>query len=73
MSADWYFMKSGWFGRSKRVGPLTDQDLIAKIERGDIKPETLMRSETKTRGRWIRMTEVGPAFQKWQTLHGQGG
>ena len=72
MSADWYFMKSGWFGRSSRVGPITDSELLVKIEKGEISPDTLMQSDTKTKGRWVKMTNVPPAMVKWQQLHPTG-
>ncbi len=69
MSADWYFMKSGWFGSSRRIGPISEVDLISRIDHGDISPETLMQSETKTKGKWIKMREVGPAMRRWKDLH----
>src|SRR5690554_5873482 len=34
MSADWFYMSSGWFHKTKQVGPLTDQDLLLRIDQG---------------------------------------
>ncbi len=69
MSADWYFLKTGWLGNSHRVGPLSDHDLITRIDHGEIQPETLMQSDTKTKGRWVKMKEVPPAIKRWRDLH----
>ncbi len=69
MSTDWFFLKKGWLGKAKAVGPLNEPDLLMRIDRGEIAPETLVQSESKTRGRWIPMNRVGPAFKHWRKLH----
>ncbi|MEM9366910.1 MAG: DUF4339 domain-containing protein [Planctomycetota bacterium] len=64
MSADWFYMRSGWFHRAKRIGPITEQDFLAQIDRGKISPDTLVQSK-KTRNKWVPMSSVGPAMKRW--------
>jgi len=68
MNAQWYYMTSGWFGKAKRVGPISEQDMLLRIDRGKINPETLVQSK-KTRERWVPMSSVGPAMKRWQKSH----
>lgn len=69
MSTDWFFLKKGWFGKLRAVGPLNEPDLLVRIDRGEIAPDTLLQSETKTRGRWVPMNRVGPAIKHYQNAH----
>jgi hypothetical protein len=69
MSADWYFIKHGWFHHNSRVGPLSETDLLARIDKGEIEPETLLQSDSKTKGKWVRMREVPPALDRWVQRH----
>lgn len=69
MSADWFFMKSGFFYRHKKIGPITETDLLVRIEKGEVKPETLMSSTSKTHGQWIAMREIKPAIRHWKQTH----
>ena len=50
MSADWYFMKKGFFGGSKTVGPIAESDFLKRIQKGEIAPETMVSSTSKTHG-----------------------
>jgi len=68
MSADWFFMKRRWFGGAKKVGPLSDHDLLLRIDSGEIKPDTLV-SGGKTKHRWVKMEEIGPALKHYQKTH----
>ncbi|TWU03963.1 DUF4339 domain-containing protein [Neorhodopirellula pilleata] len=68
MTADWFYMSEGWFQRGKRVGPITEQDLLLRIDQGKIQPETLLQSH-KTRDRWVPMSTVGPAMARWLESH----
>ncbi len=68
MSADWFFMKRRWFGRPKKVGPMSEHELLLRIDHGEITPDTLLCSE-KTKHRWIKMAQVGPALKRLQQLH----
>jgi len=68
MSADWFYLKRRWFGGTKKMGPLDDQDLLVRIDNGDIKPDTLLIS-AKTRNRWVKMEEVGPALKRYRKGH----
>lgn len=68
MSSDWYYMKRRWIGGTKKVGPLSEHDLLLRIERGEITPETLLYSE-KTKHHWVKMEQVGPAMKRWKSLH----
>lgn len=72
MSADWFYLKPGWFRKTRRVGPITEADLLKRIEKGEISPETLLLSESKTKGRWLRMERVAPAMKLWKKLHQTG-
>jgi hypothetical protein len=69
MSADWYFLGKGFFGQRKTVGPISDVDLVAKIEKGVVTPETMVSSASKTHGKWIRMKEIRAAKQHWDLTH----
>ncbi|MEM1227130.1 MAG: DUF4339 domain-containing protein [Planctomycetota bacterium] len=68
MSSQWYYMASGWFHRAKRVGPISDRDLLLRIDQGKLDPETLVQSP-KTRNRWVPMRSVGPAMKRWRELN----
>lgn len=68
MNADWFYMSSGWFHKAKRVGPLSDHDLLLRIDQGKIQPETLVQSH-KTRQRWVPMSTIGPAMARWRISH----
>lgn len=57
MSADWFFMKKGFFGKSKTVGPIAESDFLHKIEKGEISPETMVSSTSKTHGHWMHLKE----------------
>lgn len=69
MSADWYFMKRRWIGGTKKVGPLSENDLLTRIDNEEIHPETLLMSESKTKAHWVKMSEVGPAIKRWRKNH----
>jgi hypothetical protein len=68
MSADWYFMKKGFF-RTKKVGPISEPDFLHRIESGEICPETLVSSQTKTHGHWVHVNEIRAALQHWKKTH----
>ncbi|MEL6108838.1 MAG: DUF4339 domain-containing protein [Planctomycetota bacterium] len=68
MSTKWFYMASGWLRKSRRVGPISEADLLAHIDKGHIEPNTLLQS-SKTRGQWVRMEKVGPAMARWRTIH----
>jgi hypothetical protein len=68
MSADWYFMKKGFF-RTKKVGPLSEPDFLHRIEKGEISPDTLVSSTTKTHGHWVHVKEIRAAHQHWKKTH----
>jgi hypothetical protein len=58
MSADWYFMKKGFFGGSKTVGPIAESVFVKKIQKGEIVPETMVSSTTKTHGHWLHLKDI---------------
>ena len=68
MSTQWFYMSSGWLRKTRRVGPISEADLLARIDKGEIAPETLVQS-SKTRNKWIPMNRVGPAMARWRKLH----
>ena len=68
MSADWYYMASGWIRKTRRIGPISEHDLLIRIDQGKISPETLLQS-SKTKGRWVPMNEVAPAMERWRQHH----
>jgi hypothetical protein len=68
MTSGWYYMASGWIRKARRVGPISDADLLHCIEQGKISPETLVQS-TKTKGKWVPMSAIGPAMKRWRELH----
>ena len=68
MADGWYYMASGWIRKGRRVGPISDHDLLVHIESGKISPETLLQS-VKTKGKWVPMNTIGPAMKRWKELH----
>lgn len=68
MSSQWFYMSEGWFQRGKRIGPISEPDLLIRIDQGKIHPETLIQSH-KTRDRWVPMSSVGPAMSRWVASH----
>lgn len=69
MSADWFYMTTGFFGGHKTVGPVSEVDLMKKIEDGKVTPETMVSSTSKTHGHWIRMKEIRAAKKIWDKAH----
>lgn len=69
MSADWYYMKTTFFYRQKRIGPINEVELLTRIDKGDISPETLLASDSKTHGHWMPMREIRPAYKHWKDSH----
>lgn len=68
MGADWYYMASGWIRKARRVGPISESDLLHRIDQGKISPETLLQS-SKTRGKWVPMNTIAPAMKRWKQSH----
>ena len=68
MGAEWYYMAGGWIRKARRVGPITESDLLHRIDQGKISPETLLQS-SKTRGKWVPMNTIAPAMQRWKQSH----
>ena len=68
MSTKWFFMASGWLRKSRRIGPISEADLLNRIDKGQIEPTTLVQS-SKTRNKWIPMQKVGPAMERWKRAH----
>lgn len=68
MEGGWYYMASGWVRKSRRVGPISEADFLAQVEKGKILPETLVQS-AKTKGKWVPMNTVAPAMERWRQLH----
>lgn len=71
MTADWFFLRHGWFNRTKKIGPINEHDLLIRIDRGEVRPETMVQSDTKTRGRWIRMDQIPIALERYRRSHPQ--
>ncbi|MFO0943519.1 MAG: DUF4339 domain-containing protein [Pirellulales bacterium] len=69
MSADWYFLKSGFFYRHKKIGPICETELLKRIEKGEVMPDTPLFSDSKTRGHWVPMRDIKPAYKHWQQTH----
>jgi hypothetical protein len=61
-------MASGWMRKGRRIGPITESDLLERIDKGKILPHTLLQS-TKTKGKWVPMNTVGPAMKRWRQSH----
>lgn len=68
MGVGWFYMSSGWLRKGRRVGPISESDLLLRIDQGKIMPETLLQSE-KTKGKWVPMNSVGPAMKRWRQTH----
>ncbi len=68
MTSGWYYMASGWIRKSRRVGPISDADMLVQIEKGNISPETLVQS-SKTKGKWVPMNTIEAAMERWRELH----
>ena len=68
MGTGWYYMASGWLRKSRRVGPISESDLLTRIDQGKIEPETLVQS-SKTKNKWVPMKTIGPAMKRWEKQH----
>lgn len=68
MSTQWFYMASGWLRKARRIGPISEADLLSHIDKGLIEPETLVQS-SKTRNKWVPMSKVGPAMERWKRSH----
>lgn len=66
--AVWYYMAKGWFRGTRRVGPITEKELLIRIDRGAVEPKTLLKS-SKTREQWVPMSKVGPAMRRYTARH----
>lgn len=68
MSATWYYIKHRWVLGPKKVGPVSEHDLLSKIDSGEITPQTLLMS-SKTHEHWVKMSEISSAYKRWQQSH----
>ncbi|MEO1615650.1 MAG: GYF domain-containing protein [Planctomycetota bacterium] len=68
MSTEWFYMSSSWLRKPRRVGPISESQLLSLVEKGQIEPETLIQS-AKTRDKWIPMNKVGPAMARYRKTH----
>ncbi|QDV61819.1 MULTISPECIES: DUF4339 domain-containing protein [Crateriforma] len=68
MSAQWFYMKPRWFRTAKTVGPISESDLLHRIDAGKILPSTMLRS-CKTREKWVPMSSIKPALIRWRKHH----
>ena len=68
MSTNWFYMTSGWIRKARRVGPISEADLLSRIDKGQVEPGTLVQS-SKTRNKWVPMHKVGPAMDRWRRSH----
>ena len=68
MGAKWYYMAKSWVWKPRPVGPISEADLLLRIDRGKITPKTMLRS-SKTRGKWVPMHSVAPAMERWRQSH----
>lgn len=66
--ADWYYIKHRWVLGSKKVGPISDAELLTKIDSGEITPQTLLMSG-KTHEHWVKMSEIASAYKRWRQSH----
>ena len=69
MSADWFYLHHSFFGGQKTVGPMTEHDFRSSIEKGKIRPETMVSSTTKTHGRWMQMQKIPVALKLYKQTH----
>ena len=69
MAADWYYLRQGFFGGQKSVGPITEQDFQSSITKGQITPQTMVSSTTKTHGRWMKMEKIPVAMKLYKSSH----
>jgi hypothetical protein len=51
------------------VGPISESDFLKKIEKGEIAPETMVSSTTKTHGSWMHVKDIRAALQHWKKTH----
>ena len=72
MESGWYYMASGWIRKARRVGPISEAEMLAQIDKGKINPETLVQSN-KTKGKWVPMNTVAPAMERWRKLNPEDG
>ena len=68
MGAGWFYMTTGWFRKTRKVGPISEADLLKHIEQGKIEPETML-SSCKTKDKWVPMSSIRPAMKRWKKLH----
>ncbi len=68
MSTDWYYVKKGFFG-NKKVGPIPESEFLHRIEKGEIAPDTMVSSTSKTRGHWLHLSEIRAGLKHWESTH----
>lgn len=68
MSAEWYYLANGWLRKTREVGPISENDLLLRIDQGKISPETLLMS-SKTKKRWVPMSTIAAAMARWKEHH----
>lgn len=69
MSADWFFMKTGFLGGHKAVGPISETQILEHISSGDVVPTTMVSSTSKTHGHWVPMKDIRPAYKHYCETH----
>lgn len=68
MKAQWFYLQNRWLRQAKPVGPISEPDLLLRIDSGKIEPTTMLKS-SKTKDRWVPMSSVPPAFERWRKVH----
>lgn len=68
MSAKWFYKKERWLRTPKSIGPISESDLLHRIDDGKIAPETMLMS-SKTRDRWVPMSSIASALKRWKDHH----
>jgi len=69
MSADWFYVKKRFFWGPKTVGPIAESEFLRKIEKGEINPETMVSSTSKTHGHWMHLKQIRAGVKHWEKTH----
>lgn len=69
MSADWFYIKRRLFWGPKTIGPIAEPTFLKKIEKGEITPETMVSSTSKTHGHWMHLKDIQAGLKHWKKTH----
>jgi len=60
----WHYMHEGLMGTTTEVGPIPDAEIMQLAKSGKLKPDTLVRCDTRQPGKWFALKQIPGLMQQ---------